>query len=46
MTAVAARPARFAALRHRNFALLWSGVIVSNIWTWMQNVTMSWLVLQ
>jgi MFS family permease len=46
MTAVAARPARFAALRHRNFALLWSGVIVSNIGTWMQNVTMSWLVLQ
>jgi MFS family permease len=40
------RPARFAALRHRNFALLWSGVIVSNIGTWMQNVTMSWLVLQ
>jgi MFS family permease len=41
-----ARPSRFAALRHRNFALLWTGTIVSNIGTWMQNVTQSWLVLQ
>jgi MFS family permease len=46
MATVAARPARFAALRHRNFALLWAGVIVSNVGTWMQNVTQSWLVLQ
>jgi MFS family permease len=42
----AVRPARFAALHHRNFALLWSGVIVSNVGTWMQNVAQSWLVLQ
>jgi MFS family permease len=46
MTSAGVRPARFAALRHRNFALLWAGVIVSNIGTWMQNVTQSWLVLQ
>jgi len=46
MSAVAANPVRFAALRHRNFSLLWAGVIVSNIGTWMQNVTQSWLVLQ
>lgn len=46
MTTVVARPARFAALRHRNFALLWAGVIVSNVGTWMQNVTQSWLMLQ
>ncbi len=37
---------RFAALRHRNFTLLWSGLIVSNAGTWMQNVAMGWLVLQ
>ena len=46
MSAVAVKPARFAALRHRNFALLLVGAIVSNIGTWMQNVTQSWLVLQ
>ena len=46
MTSVLTRPARFAALRHRNFALLWTGVIVSNVGTWMQNVTQSWLMLQ
>lgn len=27
-----------SALRHRNFRILWSGVLVSNIGTWMQNV--------
>ncbi len=38
--------ARFAALRHRNFTLLWSGLIVSNVGTWMQNVAQGWLILQ
>jgi MFS family permease len=37
---------RFAALHHRNFTLIWSGLIVSNIGTWMQNVAQAWLVLQ
>jgi len=46
MQASLARPTRFAALRHRNFMLLWVGVIVSNIGTWMQNVGQSWQVLQ
>src|SRR6266545_7661709 len=36
----------FAALRYRNFRLLWSGLIVSNMGTWMQNVANGWLVLQ
>src|SRR6266545_6959748 len=36
----------FAALRYRNFKLLWSGLIVSNMGTWMQNVANGWLVLQ
>lgn len=38
--------ARFAALRSRNYTLLWSGLIVSNVGTWMQNVASGWLVLQ
>jgi MFS family permease len=38
--------ARFAALHYRNFKLLWSGLIVSNMGTWMQNVASGWLVLQ
>jgi len=37
---------RFAALRNRNFTLLWAGLIVSNIGTWMQNVGTGWLILQ
>ncbi len=37
---------RFAALRYRNFTLLWTGLIVSNVGTWMQNVAQGWLVLQ
>lgn len=37
---------RFGALHHRNFNLLWVGLIVSNTGTWMQNVAQGWLVLQ
>ncbi len=37
---------RFAALQYRNFKLLWYGLIVSNVGTWMQNVANGWLVLQ
>ena len=37
---------RFAALQHRNFTLLWAGLIVSNTGTWMQNVAQGWLVYQ
>jgi len=37
---------RFAALSYRNFRLIWSGLIVSNMGTWMQNVANGWLVLQ
>ena len=44
---VATPPApRFASLQHRNFKLLWAGLIVSNTGTWMQNVAQGWLVLQ
>jgi MFS family permease len=34
----------YPALRHRNFVLLWSGLLVSNMGTWMQNVAQSWLI--
>lgn len=44
MTAAPARPARYPALRHRNFVLIWSGLLVSNMGTWMQNVAQSWLI--
>ncbi len=37
---------RYAALHYRNFTLLWSGLIVSNVGTWMQNVANGWLILQ
>ncbi len=35
----------FAALRHRNFRLFFTGQSVSLIGTWMQSVAQSWLVL-
>jgi len=46
LTASVDRPPRFAALQHRNFALIWSGLLISNVGTWMQNVAQGWLVLQ
>ena len=44
MTTPPARPARYPALRHRNFRLIWSGLLVSNMGTWMQTVAQSWLI--
>lgn len=37
---------KLGALRHRNFALLWSSLVVSNTGTWMQTVAQGWLVLE
>jgi len=45
--AVAAVPSRvppFAPFRHRNFRLLWTGLIVSNTGSWMQFVALGYLV--
>ena len=39
-------PRRYGALHYRNFTLLWWGLIVSNMGTWMQNVANGWLILQ
>lgn len=44
MAASASAGARYPALRHRNFTLIWSGLLVSNMGTWMQNVAQSWLI--
>src|SRR5262245_159467 len=40
------RPARLAALRHRDFRLFWCGQLISLIGTWMQSVGQAWLVLE
>ncbi|MGH2604871.1 MAG: MFS transporter, partial [Dehalococcoidia bacterium] len=39
-----ARPRRFSALRNRNFALLWTGSVISNSGSWMQLVAQGLLV--
>ena len=36
----------FSVLRHRDFSLLWGGLVVSAVGTWMQIVAQSLLVLQ
>jgi MFS family permease len=36
----------FAALRHRNYRLYFSGQLVSLVGTWMQNVAQGWLAYQ
>src|SRR3954452_24178712 len=45
----AGRPGRllraFPAFRHRNFVLFWTGSLISNIGTWMQNVTVPYVLL-
>jgi predicted MFS family arabinose efflux permease len=40
------RPRPFRALQHRDFRLLWTGLAVSAVGTWMQIVAQSLLVLQ
>jgi MFS family permease len=35
----------FASLGVRNYRLYWSGQVVSNVGTWMQQVSLPWLVL-
>src|SRR5512138_3503783 len=46
MTTMEASNKRFAALGYTNFRLIWWGLIVSNMGTWMQNVANGWLILQ
>lgn len=44
MAAVPSRVPPFAPFRHRNFRLLWTGLIVSNTGSWMQFVALGYLV--
>jgi MFS family permease len=37
---------RFGALRHRDFALLWGGLLLSNTGSWMQTTAQGYLVYQ
>ena len=39
-------PAGLRAFRHRNFKLFWTGMLISLIGTWMQQLGQAWLVLQ
>ncbi|MDB5075486.1 MAG: putative major facilitator superfamily transporter [Chloroflexi bacterium] len=39
-------PRGLAALQYRNYRLLWTGALVSNVGTWLQTVAQGWLVLQ
>jgi len=41
-----ARFSPFAAMRHRNYRIFWTGQAVSLIGTWMQTLALGWLVLQ
>jgi MFS family permease len=39
-------PGTLRILQIREFRLLWTGAFISNAGTWLQNVALSWLVLQ
>ena len=34
----------FASLRHRDFALLWSGTVIMSAGQWLQQISLSWLL--
>lgn len=36
----------FSALSHRNYRLLFAGLIISNVGTWMQTASQAWLIHQ
>ncbi|MBI4300791.1 MAG: MFS transporter, partial [Chloroflexi bacterium] len=46
MSPAAARAGTFRALRHRNFRLLWIGLVISSLVMPMQWLVQSWLILQ
>jgi len=39
-------PRALSAMRHQAYRRLWSGALVSNIGSWMQNVARDWLVFE
>ena len=42
MTTSAPRP--WSPFRHGIFALLWNGIVLSNVGTWMHDVSAGWLI--
>ncbi|MGH2829907.1 MAG: MFS transporter [Actinomycetota bacterium] len=40
------RRGALAPLKHRDFALFWTGAFISNAGTWLQNAVLAWVVLQ
>ena len=46
MTSERQLPSGLTPFRHRNFRLFWTGMLISNIGTWMQSVGEAWLVLK
>jgi len=36
----------FDSLGHRNFRLLWTGALISNVGTWMQSTALAWYVFE
>ena len=38
------RGGAFGAFRHRDFRLFWSGLVISHLGTWMQQVAQAWLL--
>jgi MFS family permease len=43
--APASRSSTFAALKHRNFRLMWTGNFISNSGDWIDQVALNWLVI-
>lgn len=39
-------PRAFAALRHRDYAIFWTGFVISNIGSWMQNYAQGYLIYE
>jgi MFS family permease len=42
----AARPSALSSLRHRDFAIFWTAALVSNSGTWMQTITVPYVLFQ
>jgi MFS family permease len=46
ITVAAPRELSWSPLRHATFALLWTGMVASNVGTWMQNAASGWLMTE